>query len=98
MVQSELPAPCLVNLPSEIDLRAANDLRLTLEPLVASNQPIVFDASQVERLGTPAIQLLLAAERTLGAGQMTLAHPSTALQRAFQDLGLSETLTRWSGL
>jgi len=54
---------------------------------VESDSPIRLDASAVETITTPCIQVLLAAARA--NDRLTVADPSEAMVSAFRDLGLS---------
>jgi anti-anti-sigma regulatory factor len=54
----------------------------------------VCDASSVERMTTPFVQLMLAAHRAAGlaGGRFLLEQPSEAVQEAFHALGLVPSL------
>ena len=75
-----------LKLPATLDLAAADgfldDMRRRLQ---AEPRPHI-DASQVETLTLPCIQILLAAHRS--CKQMTIEHPTAAFVSAFEDLGL----------
>jgi len=90
--------PEMVALAPVLDAAAAHALRDTLLEAVSLRADVVLDGAGVERIGTPAVQVLLAAGRALAAGsrRLVLAKPSRALSGAFEDLGLSVELRSWS--
>lgn len=57
---------------------------------------ITLDASAIQHITTPAVQLLCVFEKMLVShgSFLRLANPSTATQSAFSDLGLAEAFTR----
>ncbi len=77
------------SLPLGMSLEASSEL-----------EGIVVDAEQVERIGTPAVQVLLAAARTLSADgrAFALRKSSPAVCSAFEDLGLIDELKRWGDI
>ena len=81
--------PAILPLPARLDAAATADLRQAL--LVRRGQPLELQAGDVERVSTPAVQVLLAAARTWAAdGQaFRLADAAPALQDAARCLGLS---------
>lgn len=87
-----------VNLPLVLDLGGAHALRETFVHAGSAAGHVTVDAGQVERIGTPAIQVLLAAARAQTANNrsFTLRQPSEVVVKAFEDIGLIEELNRWS--
>lgn len=79
-------APNRLKLPVALDLSAAEGLLKTMRDLVAEPHPRV-DASQVETLTLPCVQLLLAAQRS--GLHLTIESPSAAFISAVEDLGLN---------
>lgn len=89
--------PTVHALPSIVDLPAAQALKEILVEELSSGVSVRLDGADVERIGTPAVQVLLAAARTFSAQGRTfvLARPSAVLSAAFADLGLSRELAAW---
>ncbi len=74
----------LVKLPTILDLAAASSLQeATLRALAASGR-LRLDASQVEVMLVPCLQLVLAAMRS---ANVSVEQPSQAFESAFADLG-----------
>jgi anti-anti-sigma regulatory factor len=69
-----------------------------LAAALASRSGVVVEVETVQRVGTPAIQLLLAAAREFSADTQSFAlrAPSPALMAAFEDLGLGDEARSWS--
>lgn len=78
-----------VTLPSVCDRASARALLPELRDAIGSD-PLVVDASKVERVGQAMLQLLLSAARS-EAG-ITLREPSDALRTALQMAGLTSEL------
>jgi two-component system chemotaxis response regulator CheY len=76
-----------VRLPAVLDLAAAESLLTMFHQRLAAGQPLRLDASEVETLTLPCIQIILAAIRTYD--QVTIEIPSTGFASAFADLGLT---------
>lgn len=76
-----------VRLPAVLDLAAAEGLLATFLQVLTAGQPLRLDASEVDTLTLPCIQVILAAIRTYG--QVTIENPSVGFTSAFADLGLS---------
>lgn len=89
--QEHVPAHILA-LPAILDMSAAQTLKDLLVEAVASHQTIIADGSGVERAGTPALQLMLAASRAMAAngGKLILSKPSQTLAAALSDLGIAK--------
>lgn len=85
-------------LPAQLDIAALQGLKEELLAAAALEGDLAIDASQVERVGTPAVQLLLAAARAFsGSGRrFALRSASGTLSAAFADLGLAAELREWS--
>ena len=96
VTDTSLP-PDAVVLPAVLDLAAAHTLKGTLGETVLCGTHIVLNGMNVERVGTPALQVLLAASRSVAGagGSFVLQRPSHALRSAFGDLGLAAELARW---
>lgn len=78
-------APSRLKLPVALDLAAAEGLLDTMRSLMTGPHPRI-DASQVETLTLPCVQVLLAARRS--GAQFTIENPSAAFINAVEDLGL----------
>ncbi len=87
-----------IRLPAQLDLASLTALKEELTSAATSANSLIVDGSNVERVGTPAIQLILAAAKAFsGEGrQFTLEAPSQPLSAAFDDLGLAEVTRQWS--
>jgi two-component system chemotaxis response regulator CheY len=72
-------------LPTVLDLAAAEQFLDTICRQMPAQSQMHIDASDVETLTLPCIQILLAALR---GGQVTIENPSSAFVAAFEDLGL----------
>src|SRR5262245_49662249 len=76
-----------VRLPAVLDLSAAEGLLASFLQTLTSGRRLRLDASEVETLTLPCIQVILAASRTYG--QVTVENPSLGFTSAFTDLALS---------
>ena len=79
----------LLKLPVVLDLAAAEGFLENLCSRLQAEPRLHIDASEVETLTLPCIQILLAAHRS--CLQMAIEHPSVAFVSAFEDLGLDCT-------
>jgi two-component system chemotaxis response regulator CheY len=70
-----------------VDLAAADTLLATLRQRLAANLACHLDASKVEALMLPGIQVILAAIRS--SEKVQVVNPSTAFRSAFDDAALS---------
>lgn len=86
-----------ITLPSVLDLRAAEPLKTVFEEAIAGGRPLTVDAEAVDRLSTPCIQVLIAAEAGMKATKQPfkLAKPSDAFIENFNDLGIYSLLSKW---
>ena len=73
-------------LPAILDLAAAESFLELIRQRVNSDAPLRIDASGVEMLPLPCIQIILAAMRA--REKISIANPSVAFIGAFDDLGL----------
>jgi len=88
----EKPAQQLLTLPQSLDLTQAQALRDTLTDL-ADHGAVALDASSVERMSTPCVQVLLAAGRA--SAPFKILNASDAFKSALVDLGLQQTFSKW---
>ena len=91
----ELRQP-LYRLPSVLDLTGAQSLRDTLVALLGDGS-LLLDASAVERMSTPCVQVLLAAARAadLAGSPFQVLDASEVFQAALADLGLQDEFKKW---
>jgi two-component system, chemotaxis family, chemotaxis protein CheY len=75
-----------MKLPRTLDLAAAEGLLETLQSRLQENASLRVDASAVQVLTLPCVQIILSALRTYE--QMSIVHPSEEYLNAFQDLGI----------
>lgn len=75
-----------IRLPSVLDLSAAEALHGVLLQAIERGGALRIDASEVETLTTPCVQIILAAMRT--DDRISVVNPSAAFLAAFEDLGL----------
>jgi len=73
-------------LPPILDLAAADDFLHAVQQRAESQMPLVFDASAVETLTLPCVQIMLAAARDYG--RISVQNPTAAFVAAFDDLGV----------
>ncbi len=78
-----------LKLPAVLDLNAAEAFLTTLRQHLEDGRGLHLDASDVETLTLPCIQILLAAMRDYD--QISIGTPSTEFIGAFEDLGLDWT-------
>jgi two-component system chemotaxis response regulator CheY len=76
-----------ITLPAVVDLSAADSLLGTLRQRLAADQACDLDASNVEKLMLPGIQVILAAIRS--SAKVQVSNPSPSFRSAFDDAGLS---------
>lgn len=74
-----------LKLGATLDMGAAEGLLLELRQRLQFDEPLCIDASAVETLTMPCVQLILAAAK---GASVHVADPSEAFQNAFADLGL----------
>lgn len=86
-----------VVLPGALDTAVAAPLKEALMAALERGLPVVVDASDVSRLSTACIQVLIAGGRAVaGAGrQFIVVRPSEALVAAFDDMGLFPVMMKW---
>jgi anti-anti-sigma factor len=84
-----------------LNIESAEDFLCAVKEHVAKvglDKNILLDASKVESITTPAIQVIIAlskiAERN--GGSITVRSPSEAISKVFQTIGLYSLLEKWS--
>jgi anti-anti-sigma regulatory factor len=87
-----------IKLPAQLEMAALPAIKEELAAAATSAATLLIDGSAVERVGTPAIQLLLAAAKAFsGEGRrFALEAPSQTLSSALDDLGLGVDAGQWS--
>ena len=75
-----------LKLPAVLDLAAAESFMLMVRERLQAAAPPSFDASGVESLTSPCIQIILAARKS--SDRLSINAPSAAFIAAFEDLGL----------
>ncbi len=85
-------------LPTSLDLGNAQDWKERLIAALTLNPVLKLDGSETTHVATPGIQILLAAAQSAKekGGRVVLMNPSSALEAAFEDLGLAHVLGEWS--
>ncbi|MBC7580021.1 MAG: STAS domain-containing protein [Tardiphaga sp.] len=83
-------------LAAVIDLTHANDLRHSMVALLA-DRSLLLDASAVQRMSTPGVQILLAAGRAadLANCPFQIIDASEVFLTALSDLGLQGEFKKW---
>ncbi|MBV9561027.1 MAG: STAS domain-containing protein [Bradyrhizobium sp.] len=83
-------------LPEMLDLAQAESLRKGMLNLL-QRRDILLDASAVQRMSTPCVQILLAAGRSAQAVQKPykITNASDVFRAAIADLGLQSEFSNW---
>jgi anti-anti-sigma regulatory factor len=83
-----------LSLPASLDLTCADSLHHALQDHIAQQRGVLLDGREVERVGTPCVQLLVAAAASARAhGQpFRILAASQALRQAARDLALGDVL------
>lgn len=78
------------DLAAILDAPAVRDLHGEIEPLVSEATVLTLNAAAVERLGTQAVQLLVATARALemNGGRLAIVNITPTFREAYADLGL----------
>jgi anti-anti-sigma regulatory factor len=86
----------LNRLPQVLDLTRAQDLRETMAAQLGDGS-VLLDASAVERMSTPCVQVLLAVGRAadLAGSPFQIIDASDAFRAALADLGLQAEFKNW---
>ena len=86
-----------LSLVASMDLRAADPLLHSFHEIMGQGGRVVIDASAVDRLSTPCVQILLSAVQHMEQHGMSfvIKSPSDAFVTAFDDLGLFSYLMKW---
>jgi len=87
-------------LPNVVDIASCSNLHHELNNLLnASNQKIVLDASNVERISTAGIQLFVSLHKTTAKlhKKLVLSSATDTVSSAFSDLGLTQMYNELAG-
>lgn len=87
----------LLKLPAVMDIRAAEPLLTSLQEALGRGARLVIDATAVDRLSTPCVQVLIGAAQQMEQSNIafTIKNPSDAFVSGFDDLGLFSYLMKW---
>ena len=88
------------DLPAVLDAAAVRDLYGRIETFIGESAFLTLNAAAVERLGTQAVQLLLATARALdmNGGRLAIVNITPTFREAYADLGLLAELDARSAL
>lgn len=85
-------------LPAVLDIAFASKFVDQLGDVISrSSEEVVVDGSEVDRLTTPCVQILLCADAKLSIenGSLFVKSPSDVMVQVFTDLGLLDQLNKW---
>lgn len=84
-------------LTASMDIRAAEPLLHAMQEAAGSGAKVVVDASVVDRLSTPCVQVLLSGLQQMeeAGTPFVIKSPTDAFVSAFDDLGLFSYLMKW---
>ena len=88
-----MTGPVTISLPSILDITAAAELKRNLLEALASGSSISINASAVQRVTTPCLQILAAAARSVaqaGGGRFRLHSVPQGLSETIAMMGLRE--------
>lgn len=87
-----------MQLPADCDMQWARGFQEQMLERAAFDHDIEIGVAAVERMTTPAVQVLVALSRALEVERhrMVVRGSSAAFVTAFADLGLSEMTLHWS--
>ncbi len=87
-----------IELPSIMNLSVAENLREVFLEHMASDNDLSIEASKVDTITTPCVQVIIATGRSLEETGKSLAilNSSPAFDKAVTDLGLTEIFAKWS--
>lgn len=96
---TEMAEATRIMLPPILDMLAAEGLAAVLTAGIHGGKGLAIDAQAVERLSTPCLQALLAADKTCRDGGMAFGMTacSPAFRAAMADFGLAAVLSAWMG-
>ena len=85
-------------LPAQVDIASAAQVCNEVKSSCMGND-IAFDASAVDRITTPGVQLLIAASSAAKnrGGALHISNPTKEFSNIVSDLGFSNQLKEWMG-
>ncbi len=85
------------SLPRELDLLAAEDLKEKMLEFLLQDGGLILDATEVERISTPCIEVLFAAGIAFGetGRNFRIDNPSLYFNDALTTLGLDDHFQCW---
>lgn len=95
MVEADALTNEQVSLPAVADLTAAGPLKDRLVQCFAAGTSVSVDASAVQRLSSPCLQILVAGKQSFakaGGAALVIANPSQAFRETVSVLGLLDAL------
>ena len=87
MTETDVDGGCVIKLPEKLDLAATQDLLAAIKRRSEGAKHVWLDASGVETITLPCIQVLLAAGKSPGI--VSVENPSAVFINAFADHGLA---------
>ena len=84
-----------LKLPKTLDLAAAQDLLATIRGRLQADQRLRVDASEIQSISLPCMQIIMAALRS--DGRISIERPSEAYINAFNELGIDCDSLRGAG-
>ncbi len=87
-----------VLLPNILNLSISEDLRETFVQHLIADTDLILDASAVDTITTPCMQVIVAAGKSLedSGKALSILNSSPAFTAAINDLGLSDLFDKWS--
>jgi anti-anti-sigma regulatory factor len=95
MVEARKSLSDSITLPAVADLTEAGALKQRLEQALASGTGLTVDASAVQRISSPCLQVLVAGVTSFtkaGGEALTISNPSEAVRETASVLGLMNAL------
>ena len=89
------PSENVLQLPAVADLTSAASLKSSLEQALSAGTGLVVDASSVQRISSPCLQILAAAKNTFlqaGGAQLTFRDPSAEFLETVSTLALETAM------
>ena len=86
-----------ISLPSVLDIRTASSFYDEIKKVAKAGENLVLNANDVEKITTPAIQILLAASVSVckKKGSFKIKEPSSEMKDAFLIMGLESQFNEW---
>ncbi|MDV7338689.1 STAS domain-containing protein [Terasakiella sp. A23] len=80
-----------------LDMAVADDFLESLKSCLSKHKNLTLDSSDVERVSTPCIQVLLAAGFKVekAGGRFSIENVTSVFERGMTELGVSDCLNNW---